>query len=311
MSESPNMNSDPFSDLIQLMTARTVASGGLVAGGTWALEIPPPNGIKFWGVARGGCWVKLEGVSNPLRLEGGDVLLLTAPRSLVMGSDLSTPRTELDDLLSKRDGAISHLGEGDDFFMIGGNVALAHAGSDLILDALPPYLHLDAKSPVASTLQWLLDQLVRERQEDRPGAIAVASQLAQLMFIQILRTHLETTPSVAGGVLRAACDRRLVPALRLIHSDTARAWQLSELAASSAMSRAAFCAYFKQVAGIAPITYLTMWRMRLAKRALVEERVQVSEMAPRFGYASESAFSNAFKRVTGLSPKHYRESATL
>ena len=72
------------------------------------------------------------------------------------------------------------------------------------------------------------------------------------------------------------------------------------------MSRTTFALHFKTVAGVAPLTYLTEWRMRLAERALREENVPVAVLARSLGYTSESAFSNAFKRVTGNAPKRYR-----
>lgn len=304
---SSKMNADPFSELIQLITAKALGSGGLVAGGAWGLEIPAPDGVKFWGVAKGKCWIKLEGKTQPLLIQSGEVLLLTAPRALVIASDLEAPRTRLDDLINKRSGAVSQLGDGDDFFMIGGNISLAHAGADLFLGSLPPYLHLSKNSTTATTVHWLLEQLMKERREQRPGATAISSQLAELIFIQILRSHLEEAPSVTPGLLKAACDKRLAPALSLIHCDPSRTWRLGELAAASAMSRASFSAYFKQVAGVSALVYVTGWRMRLARKALLEERLTLSQIAPRFGYASESAFSNAFKRLTGMSPKRYRE----
>ncbi len=57
---------------------------------------------------------------------------------------------------------------------------------------------------------------------------------------------------------------------------------------------------------IAPLAYLTEWRMRLAERALRHEDTPVAVVARSMGYASESAFSNAFKRVNGKSPRTYR-----
>ena len=54
------------------------------------------------------------------------------------------------------------------------------------------------------------------------------------------------------------------------------------------------------------MTYLTQWRMRLAERALRENSVHVGDVGRSLGYTSESAFSNAFKRVTGKSPMHFR-----
>jgi AraC-like DNA-binding protein len=49
--------------------------------------------------------------------------------------------------------------------------------------------------------------------------------------------------------------------------------------------------------------------MRLAAKALREDRATVRELASTLGYTSESAFSHAFKRVTGDSPRACRDSA--
>ncbi|WP_152971094.1 helix-turn-helix transcriptional regulator, partial [Rhizobium ecuadorense] len=67
-----------------------------------------------------------------------------------------------------------------------------------------------------------------------------------------------------------------------------------------------FALRFKTVAGVAPLTYLTRWRMRLAERELREGSMPVSALALSLGYTSESAFSNAFKRMTGMAPRRYR-----
>jgi AraC-like DNA-binding protein len=49
--------------------------------------------------------------------------------------------------------------------------------------------------------------------------------------------------------------------------------------------------------------------MRLAERALREETTAVAVIGQSLGYTSESAFSNAFKRVTGVSPRACRSAA--
>jgi AraC-like DNA-binding protein len=77
------------------------------------------------------------------------------------------------------------------------------------------------------------------------------------------------------------------------------------------MSRTSFALHFRNVAGVAPLTYLTEWRMRLAERALREEKTPVASVARSLGYTSESAFSNAFKRIIGISPTAYRTSLNV
>jgi len=91
-----------------------------------------------------------------------------------------------------------------------------------------------------------------------------------------------------------------------MHGEPGRAWQLGELAKQLGMSRTSFALRFKANAGVALLTYLQNLRMRLAEQALREGTTSISELAESLGYASDSAFSNAFKRRTGMAPKHYQ-----
>jgi AraC-like DNA-binding protein len=81
---------------------------------------------------------------------------------------------------------------------------------------------------------------------------------------------------------------------------------LNELARAAAMSRTSFAERFRDVAGMPPRAYLNRWRMMLARRALRDADVSVGSLATDLGYASESAFSTAFKREVGESPLRYR-----
>ena len=53
--------------------------------------------------------------------------------------------------------------------------------------------------------------------------------------------------------------------------------------------------------------YVTRWRMHVAATVLREEDATVADVADRLGYASEAAFSRAFKRVAGVPPSAARE----
>jgi AraC-like DNA-binding protein len=72
------------------------------------------------------------------------------------------------------------------------------------------------------------------------------------------------------------------------------------------MSRTSFAERFRDVAGVPPLAYLNRWRMLLARRALRHGDARVGALAAELGYASESAFSTAFKREVGESPLRYR-----
>lgn len=304
--DSTEMNSDPFSDILKFTHAESMVTGGFTAGGRWALRFPPPDKIKFFAVIKGQCWVIFDDDPEPIAFTTGDVGLLSARRSFVLASH---PDVEPVDAMSVFFGIgkpHAPIGEGDDFRHIGGHVLLNPTSGSLLTHVLPPWIHIPAASPHATSFRWLLDHLVQERQQIQPGSQLASAQLSQLLFIQILRAHLQTAPDLPGGWLRALGDKRLAPALQLMHGDPARNWHLDELAKSCAMSRTTFAEHFRQQAGVAPITYLTQWRIRLAERALSESSEPISVVAQTLGYASDSAFSNAFKRETGLSPKAWR-----
>ena len=320
MRDSSYMATDPFSDILKLVNAETVVTGGFSAAGRWAIRFPPPDKIKFCAIVKGGCWMRLDGIAEPVRAETGDILLLVAARGFVMESEPDTPPVDAMELFqhSLRTGSnMVRLSEAlgsrpapqDDFVQMGGHVRLDPANGGLLADVLPPWIHIRAAAPEALPLRWLLDQLVSERANALPGAAIASVYLAQMMFVQILRAHLQNAGPLAPGWLRAVGDQRLAPALRLMHAEPGRPWQLEELARAAAMSRTTFAQHFKTAAGVAPLTYLTQWRMRVAQRALREEGTAVSVLAGQLGYTSESAFSNAFKRVIGQAPQHYRSAA--
>jgi AraC-like DNA-binding protein len=300
------MKVDPFSDILRFTRTESLVTGGFTAGGAWALRFPAPDKIKFFAVVKGQCWVRIDGEAEPIRFDTGDVGLLAAKRSFVLASDLNVAPIDAMSAFSGAGTTMAQLGDGADFGHIGGHVLLDPVSGRLLADVLPPWIHVPAASPQATAFRWLLDRLVEEGAAEQPGTQLASAQLAQLLFIQILRAHLKTSAPMPAGWLRALGDPRIAPALRLMHGDPARTWHLDELARACAMSRTTFAFHFRTTAGVAPLTYLTEWRMRLAERVLREESAPITVIAQSLGYASESAFSTAFKRVTGHSPKAYR-----
>ncbi len=299
------MTADPFSDILKLTNAEAVISGGFTAGGAWAIRFPAPDKIKLFALVKGSCWLCIDGQEAPVRVEAGDVILLSARRAFVLASDPAVVPLDATKLFTGKLSKFAKLGDDEDCIQIGGHVRLDPASGGLLADVLPPLIHVHAASPQATVLRWLLDQLVRERAAELLGpASRHRSSLSSCS--SRFCAHLETSGPLATGWLRAISDQRIAPALRLMHGDPGHPWQLGELAKASAMSRTTFASHFKTVAGLAPLTYLTEWRMRLAEHALREDDTPIAALARSLGYTSESAFSNAFKRVTGRAPKRYQ-----
>ena len=134
-------------------------------------------------------------------------------------------------------------------------------------------------------------------------------QLTHILFVQVLRTLL--TPrgpasGVAPGWLGALSDHQVGAALTLLHEQPARRWTVADLAAAVSMSRSSFAMRFRTLVGLPPLDYLVRWRIQTAARALRFTDRTVAAIGADLGYTSESAFSNAFKRVLGQTPSRYR-----
>jgi AraC-like DNA-binding protein len=123
-----------------------------------------------------------------------------------------------------------------------------------------------------------------------------------MIFVQVLRLYLDASRDV--GWLCALSDRHVGAALAAMHRLPARRWTVAALADEVGMSRSGFAARFGQLVGMGPIEYLTRWRMLLAGRGLARGE-PIGAVARSLGYDSESAFSTAFKREVGATPRRH------
>lgn len=298
------MSSDPLSDVLQLAEATSVVSGTLAAGGTWAFRFRFHDGMKFYVVAEGGCWLRPEG-RPPVRLAQGDVVLLSGPAPFVIASS-RTARARDACPVSEQGGDGAQVGTRVECVLVMGAVSLHPSSVALFTSALPTLVHVRSTAPDVGGLRWMIERIAHERRAGLPGASVVAAQFAQILFVQAVRAELAGAAALPPGWLRAIRDPRIARALRVMHDEPARAWTLIDLSKAAAMSRARFAARFKSEAGVAPLEYLTGWRMRIAQKKLRDEDAPVAELAASLGYSSESAFSHAFKRVIGTAPRDYR-----
>lgn len=184
-------------------------------------------------------------------------------------------------------------------------MAQARTNAHLLVEALPELVRIPAEE--ASSLRDVTRLLVEEVRSAQPGRPRALDQLAQLVLTYALRWLDSDGKSPARtGWLRALADPRIAAALRHIHSNVETGTSLVELARVASMSRTAFAARFKELVGQPPLAYAIGWRMSLAKDALRTTDRAIGELAFKLGYESESAFSMAFRREVGCSPRAYR-----
>lgn len=140
----------------------------------------------------------------------------------------------------------------------------------------------------------------------------IGERLAAVLLVQALRIVAASGGCESGpGWLTALADAQVGDALRLMHANVARRWTVGELASAVAMSRSSFALRFRRLVGEPPLEYLLRRRMRTAAAALRDPARTVGSVGYELGYTSDSAFSNAFKRVMGVAATHHRAIASL
>lgn len=308
MRKSSNLLVDPLSDLLNFLQVRCDLSGRLVAGGAWAHCFTNLNAIKFCAATEGDCWYSIDGMSEPARVDAGDVLIINGTRTLSLASTAALIPGATTTPIVRDSNNQYQLGQGCDFTMLAGIVQINADWQTLLLNCLPPLIHVRGTSDEAEPISWLLNQLVTEMKNERAGRTVVTSGLTQLLFVQTLRSYLVHAPNGDDGWLKGFGDQRLAIVLSCIHGEPSHDWSLDELAKKAGMSRTSLAVRFREMLGIPPLAYLTQWRMYLARREL-RAGASVSEAAAAVGYSSESAFSNAFKRLMAVAPGQYRRAA--
>ncbi|MEI8410545.1 MULTISPECIES: AraC family transcriptional regulator [unclassified Kribbella] len=296
---------DQLSEVFDLVQVRSLVSGAFAMRGPWVSRTALGEPLKFIAMVSGRARLTTDGIDAPIELEAGDVAILNNRSWLKLeGGTDDGPRREIVPEAGFPTTLLSGAAIGVDDIVIGGRIDLNHVGQVLLLQALPPVGHVRATS-AAANLRGSLHRLFDEVTANRWGSAFAIRQHSQLVLLEVLRAYVDQA-ELPPGWLRLLTDERLSPALRLMHAEPGRSWGLEELARAAAMSRTSFAERFRTVAGVPPLTYLNRWRMLLAQRALRDGDVRVGSLAFDLGYASESAFSTAFKREVGESPLRYR-----
>ena len=307
-------SADPLSEILHLMRMGGTFYALSELTSPWSIAMPPLEGtMMFHFVTEGRAWLEVPG--EPAReLEPGTLALVPHGQGHRMASRLDLPPVDLFDLprveLSERYELIRHGGDGDLCRLVCGAVRFDNPAARQLVDLLPRLICVDGWS--ATQVEWLhstLRFMAAEARDLRPGGETIITRLADVLVVQALRTWLvdqSCDEDCGPGWLQAMQDPHIGRAIVLVHRDPSQPWSVQSLADGVGMSRSAFAARFRDLAGETPMQYVTRWRMLLARSWLHEGDPTLAELAHRLGYGSEAAFCRAFKRATGHSPGQVR-----
>lgn len=303
---------DPLSEVLALLKPRSYLTAGFNAGGAWALTLDDLAGrIKCYAVIKGRCWLSVEDGGAAVHLDEGDCFVLPSGRSATIASDPAVPPRRASEVLDpNRSGEIVTYNGGGGVFLVGSRFEVNGRHAEVLLRTLPPLIRVETSDDQAR-LRWSIELMMEELREGRPGSSLVAQHLSHMILVQALRLYLSKRSGLETGWFAALADPQMSGAIAAMHQDPSFPWTLQELARRAGMSRSIFAERFRERVGETPIGYLTRWRMMLAGERLILGRDTIARIAMSLGYASEHAFSTAFRRTMGCSPRRYaREAAS-
>jgi AraC family transcriptional activator of pobA len=142
-----------------------------------------------------------------------------------------------------------------------------------------------------------LQEMAMEMQSKRNLYLLKMDTLLQLALIEIDRMHQADTPPDN--------EERLAQTIRYIHQYYPDRVNLAQLAKMTNYSYDHFRHLFKQHTGETPMNYIIKLRIDKAKHMLLRQQASTTQVALECGFASLSHFSNAFKKLTGKSPREF------
>lgn len=296
---------DALSSVLALLKPQSYGTRGLDTAGDWSIEFPAGEGIKCYALLHGACWLEVEGISHPLRINTGDCVLLPRGQAFRFSSKLDAPSISVLSLISAvEDGNFMVVNGGGVCTGLGAYFVFEGRQSNMLVGMLPPIVHFHHETDKA-LLRGYLERLMSELRTPQPGSFLIAEHMAQSLLIQALRLHLLDSSVNGIGWIFALRDDKLSKALEAIHCEPGRNWSVDSLANVAGMSRSSFAASFSATVGESAIEYLTQWRMQIAADRLRNIGTSISVLAEQLGYQSESSFGVAFKRIHGISPGQY------
>jgi len=130
-------------------------------------------------------------------------------------------------------------------------------------------------------------------------------QLIDLLTTRLLAAH-TGSPTTIQPVMGGLSPKVLLRAIERLRSDSDADVSLAALASDAGLSRFHFCRAFKESTGLSPHAWLRQRRLEQAMNMLRDTEASVVSVAAALGYASQTAFAAAFRKLTGETPSDWR-----
>src|ERR1700689_2512328 len=178
-------------------------------------KISPTDSAPLPMLSRGHCWLSVEGIPEPIPLTGGDCFVLARGTSIVLrDSPRTRPSWTFREIGAKANGNVAHCGGGGaPTTIVCGSLSFDRASLKPITQLLPSFTLIKAERERSLAFPNTVQALASEMAEQAPGSEVVATRLAEVLFIQVLRAHIASGPERNEGWLRAVFGPQMGTAL--------------------------------------------------------------------------------------------------
>ncbi|MDV6235498.1 AraC family transcriptional regulator [Leptospira ellisii] len=267
----------------------------------WGLRFPCERSGGFHILSQGSCYVRFKGKSLPL--EKGDILFIAKGLDHEL---ISSPENKAMDI-----GKFREILKKENRFTgtpITTFVSVRYEVPDtaqhpFFLELPDLILIRSSEIPSHHPLHTTLI-LISQEVDSGLGSDLILQKLTDILLYYVIRHWLETNPSPSPGWRSAFKDEKIRAALEALHKRPAHPWTLETLANSVGISRASLANRFRDVLGCTPMDYLARLRIEKGRNLIQEQGATLEEVSRVVGYSSAFAFSKAFKRIHGVSPKN-------
>jgi len=255
---------DPLSEVLRDLRLDSTVFCLFELRAPWGLQKPRHEGAPFHVISEGRCWLRFEH-ENPIELSAGDPVVVPHGEGHELLSSLGAPSEPIRTVLKRhglsgewtpgmrpsRPVEIRHgSAAGELTRVVSGVFAFHDHRRNPVLEMLPRFIRISGEN--GSARPWLkaaLRLLVDEAFSPAPGAMTVVERAADILFVQAVRAHVESSNDSAGGWLRGLMDPKIGLALSLIHARPATPWTIELLAREVALSRTVLAERFRDLVG--------------------------------------------------------------
>jgi AraC family transcriptional regulator len=151
-------------------------------------------------------------------------------------------------------------------------------------------------------------QIADELTDESSAGRLLVEALGMALSAHLVRKYsaFDVRPKLSSEGDKPLDARRLSRVVEFIRCNLDSELTVAELASIACLSAAHFARSFRAATGQPPHEFISHERLGRAKQRLLNEEVQIAEIALAAGFSSQANFTRAFRKAVGVTPTQFR-----